>query len=152
MAAKSSETLPQEVQAVIDREAIRTLPLRYCHCVWQKDLDGYVNLFTDDGAMSTNDPSLPRAQGREGLRKMIGDGLGTMKPRPFIHNHHNHVIELLGPERAKGTCYVEVRLMRDGKKCLLTGWYNDEYAKVSGEWKFKSRQITVDSMAPISGD
>src|SRR5713226_9993846 len=84
MAAKSTETLMQEV---IDREAIRSLPLRYCHCVWQKDLDGYVNLFTEDGAMSTNDPSLPRAQGREELRKMISDGLGVMKPRPFIHNH-----------------------------------------------------------------
>jgi hypothetical protein len=32
----------------------------------------------------------------------------------------------------------------------MTGWYNDEYAKVGGEWKFKSRQITVDSFAPVS--
>ena len=135
------------LQDVIDREAIRDLPLRYGHCVWQKDLDGYVNLFTDDGAMSTNDPSLPHAQGREGLRKMVGEGLDTMKPRPFIHNH---VIELLGPDRAKGTCYVEVRLLRDGKKCLMTAWYNDEYSKVGGEWKFKSRQITIDSFAPVS--
>ena len=144
MAAKNNETLLQEV---IDREAIRTLPVRYCHCVWQQDLDGYVNLFTEDGAMSTNDPSLPRANGRAELRKMIGDGLGTMKPRPFIHNH---VVELLGPDRAKGTCYVEVRLMRDGKKTRMSGWYNDEYAKVGGEWKFKSRQITVDSMGPVN--
>jgi ketosteroid isomerase-like protein len=142
--AANTESLLQEV---IDREAIRSLPLRYCHCVWQQDLAGYVNLFTEDGAMSTNDPSLPRAQGREEIRKMISDGLGVMKPRPFIHNH---VIELLGPDRAKGTCYVEVRLVRDGKKSLMTGWYNDEYAKVGGEWKFKSRRITVDSFGPVS--
>ena len=108
MAATNSEAL---LQGVIDREAIRDLPLRYCHCVWQKDLDGYVNLFTEDGSISTSDPSLPHAQGREGLRKMISEGLETMKPRPFIHNH---VIEMLGADRAKGTCYVEVR--------LLTGW------------------------------
>ena len=144
MASKNSESLMQEL---IDREAIRNLPLRYCHCVWQKDLDGYVNLFTDDGAMSTNDPTLPRAHGRDELRKMIGQGLDTMKPRPFIHNH---VIELVGPDRAKGTCYVEVRLIRDGKKCLMSGWYNDEYAKVGGEWKFRSRQITVDSLGPVN--
>ena len=144
MATTSTETLLQEV---IDREAIRTLPVRYCHCVWQKDLDGYVNLFTEDGSMSTNDPILPRGQGRKELRQMIGEGLDTMKPRPFIHNH---VIELLGPDRAKGTCYVEVRLLRDGKKWLMAGWYNDEYAKVGAEWKFKSRQITIDSFAPVS--
>jgi ketosteroid isomerase-like protein len=143
MATKSSEALIQEV---IDREAIRTLPVRYCHCVWQKDLDGYVNLFSDDGAVLTSDPSLPRAQGREGLRKMIADGLDTMKPRPFIHNH---VVELLGPDRAKGTCYVEVRLLRDGKKQLMTGWYDDEYVKVGGEWKFKSRRINIDSSGPV---
>ena len=97
--------------------------------------------------IATDNPNLPRAQGREGLRKMIGGGLDTTKPRPFIHNH---VIELLGPDRAKGTCYVEVRLLRDGKKWLMTGWYDDEYAKVGGEWKFKSRQITTDSFGPLS--
>lgn len=144
MAAKNIEVALQEV---LDREDIRTLPVRYCHTVWQKDLDGYVNLFTDDGWVSTNDPTLPRAQGREALRKMIGEGLDTMKPRPFIHNH---VVELLGPDRAKGTCYIEVKLFRNGKKCAMSGWYNDEYAKVGGEWKFKSRQITIDSFAPVS--
>src|ERR1700687_3667773 len=142
MAAEDTETLLREV---IDREAIRDLPLRYCHSVWQKDLDGYANLFTEDGEISSSDASLPRAQGREGLRKMIGQGLDTSKPRPFIHNH---VIELLGPDRAKGSCYVEVRLIRDGKKTLMSAWYNDEYAKVGGEWKFKSRQINVDSSVP----
>ena len=144
MAAKSTKAALQEV---IDREEIRNLPVRYCHTVWQKDLDGYVNLFTEDGSMSTNDPSLPQAQGHEALRKMIGEGLDTMKPRPFIHNH---VVELLGPDRATGTCYIEVKLFRDGKKCAMSGWYNDEYAKVGGEWKFKSRQITIDSSAPVS--
>src|SRR5262249_40253238 len=144
MAAKSTKTLMQEV---IDREAIRSLPLRYCHCVWQKDLDGYVNLFTDDGSFSTDDPNLPRAQGREGLRKMIGGGLGTAEPRPVIHNQ---VIELLGPGQATRTCYVGVRPLREGKKWLMTGWYDDEYAKVGGEWKFKSRKITTDSFGPVS--
>ena len=44
MAAKSTKAVLQEV---IDREEIRTLPVRYCHTVWQKDLDGYVSLFTE---------------------------------------------------------------------------------------------------------
>ncbi|MGE0680877.1 MAG: nuclear transport factor 2 family protein [Candidatus Binatia bacterium] len=143
MATKSTETLLQEV---IDREAIRTLPVRYCHCVWQKDIDGYVNLFTKDGSFLP-DGGLPQAQGHEELRKVVGGGLDVLKPRPFIHNH---VVELLGPDRAKGTCYVEVRMLRDGKKWLVTGWYNDEYVKVDGEWKFKSRKITTDSSGPAN--
>jgi cytochrome P450 len=34
---------------------------------------------------------------------------------------------------------------------LMTGWCDDEYAKVDGEWKFKSRQITTDSCVPLPG-
>ncbi len=142
--AKSQETLVQEM---LDREEIRTLPVRYCHTVWQKNPDEYANLFTEDGTFGTNDPSLPRAQGRAALRSMIAGQVDVSKPRPFIHNH---VVELQGPDKAKGTCYVEVRLLRDGKKWLMTGWYNDEYAKVNGEWKFKSRQITTDTFGPAS--
>ena len=144
MATKNTEALLQEV---IDREEIRTLPVRYCDRVWQKDAEGYSKLFTEDGWFATNDPKLPRAEGRVNLAKMIAEQAEAAKPRPFIHNH---VVELLGPDKAKGTCYVEVRLMREGKRWLLTGWYNDEYAKVGGEWKFKSRQITTDSFGPVN--
>jgi hypothetical protein len=112
MATKSNEA---SIQEVIDREAIRTLPVRYCHCVWQKDVDGWANLFSEDGAISATDPSLPGAEGREALRKMISSGLDTSKPRPFIHNH---VVELLGPDRAKGTCYVEV----SARQSLRSAW------------------------------
>ena len=142
MADKSMET---QMQKVIDREAIRNLPLQYCHCVWQKDLDGYANLFTEDGSFSTDNADIPGAQGRDKLRKMIGNGLDDMQPRPFIHNH---VIELTGADTATGTCYVEVHMKREGKKWEMRGWYNDDYAKVGGDWKFKSRKVIVDSFGP----
>lgn len=142
MADKSMEA---QMQEVIDREAIRNLPLQYCHCVWQKDLDGYANLFTEDGSFSTDNADIPGAQGRDKLRKMIGNGLDDMQPRPFIHNH---VIDLTGADTATGTCYVEVHMKREGKKWEMRGWYNDDYAKVGGDWKFKSRKVTVDSFGP----
>ncbi len=37
------------------------------------------------------------------------------------------------PDRAKGTCYMAVRLLREGKKYLMTGWYENKYAKVDGQ-------------------
>ena len=55
------------------------------------------------------------------------------------------MIELTGPDSATGTCYVEVHMLREGKKWEMRGWYNDEYAKVGGEWKFK---FTTDSFGP----
>lgn len=44
MATRSVETLVQEM---LDREATRDLPVRYCHYVWKNDVEGIVNLFTD---------------------------------------------------------------------------------------------------------
>lgn len=139
MGAKDIETLVREL---LDREAIRDLPLQYCHYVWKNDVEGIVQLFTEEGAMTASDPSLPQAQGREGLRKMYEQALGDLMPRPFIHNH---VIELNGPDRAVGTCYVELRGTRDGQTWIAAGYYDDEYTKVRGEWKFQSRRITLSS-------
>jgi hypothetical protein len=52
-----------------------------------------------------------------------------MKPRPFIHDH---LVKLLGPNQAKGICYVEVKLLGDGKKWTMSGWYKGEWTKVGG--------------------
>ena len=43
------ETTDELVREVAAREAIRDLSARYCDCVWRKDLDGLVSLFTEDG-------------------------------------------------------------------------------------------------------
>lgn len=139
--------IESSLQDIIDREAIRTLPVLYCHYIWHANIDGFVNLFTADGSVSTSDPTLPDAQGSNELRKMITDVLETMKSKPFIHNH---VVELLGPNQAKGYCYLEVCLLRDGNPWKMVAWYDDAYVKVEGEWKFKSRKITVDSLIPMN--
>ena len=76
--AKNTETLVQEM---LDREEIRTLPVRYCDCVWQKNVDGYANLFTEDGSFGTNDPSLPRAQGRAELKLNDRRAVGCLQNR-----------------------------------------------------------------------
>ena len=82
MATKSMEA---QLQEVIDREEIRTLPVRYCDRVWQKDADGYSKLFTDDGWFATNDPKLPRAEGRANLAKMIAEqGAAAARARVAI--------------------------------------------------------------------
>jgi hypothetical protein len=49
------------------------------------------------------------------------------------------------------TSMVALRcLLREGKKYYMTGWYDDDYVNVAGEWKFKSRRINIDSFTPQS--
>jgi hypothetical protein len=87
MAAKRIEA---SVRELLDREAIRDLPLRYCHYVWKNDVAGLVSLFTADGVMVTvGDPNLPQVQerGTDNLLRLYRRLLSDLQPRPFIHNH-----------------------------------------------------------------
>ena len=141
-----AKTTDQLVQELLDREAIRDLPLRYCHCVWQKHVEAIVDLFTEDGSFDMSAGGRPPTKGRASLLEMYKRSLGDLSPRPFIHNH---VIELLGPGRARGTCYVEIRGVRDGESLVGAGYYDDEYERVGEEWKFRSRDLRMAYMVPL---
>tara|TARA_R110000787_G_scaffold16806_4_gene52752 strand:- start:12792 stop:13265 length:474 start_codon:yes stop_codon:yes gene_type:complete len=140
---KSTATLVQEM---LDREAIRDLPILYCHYVWQNDVKAMVNLFTEDGSIGIDDGTIPNTKGRKNLIKMYEKALGDLAPRPFIHNH---VVNLDGPDQASGTCYVEIRGITDGESIIGAGYYNDEYRKVDGDWKFLSRDVKMYYMVPL---
>jgi hypothetical protein len=90
-----------------------------------------LGIFTEGGMLSTvgaagaagtpNDPGVREIKGAA-LRDFYA-GLDRFKPRPYIHNH---VVELLGDGKARGTCYVELRGETRGMDWLGTGYYDDE--------------------------
>src|SRR5579862_8481489 len=105
--ATTMKNTEQLVQELLDREAIRDLPKRYCHCVWTGDLDGIVNLFSEDGCMIMQSSKGPQTTaGRDKLRKTFARVVDELGPRPYIHNH---VLQLKDANHASGTCYVELR-------------------------------------------
>lgn len=133
--------LEEKMKALLDREAIRELPARYCDCVWRNDIPAIVNLFAPEGefAMSTADKTWS-AKGHDALLEFYARGL-AMTPRPFIHN----VVVTLSEEkgRAEGRSYVELRSLRNGMEWLGAGSYIDHYVKIKGEWKFARREFTA---------
>ncbi|MBW2445923.1 MAG: nuclear transport factor 2 family protein [Deltaproteobacteria bacterium] len=131
------------LQALADREAIRDLACRYAHHVWQKQPDAAVDLFTEDGEMDTGEEPILRGQStiREAYRRMLGDGMF----QPFVHNH---VITLAGDE-ASGTCYLDLRAVIEGRSMIGSGWYEDRYLRVAGEWKFRSRKLRMSYLVPL---
>jgi hypothetical protein len=123
-----------------DREAIRELPVRYCDCVWQGNLDAMVKLFAEDGVFVVKGREREATtRGRAELRKMYESALGELSPRPYIHNH---VVDLQSRTRATGRCYVELRSAKRDMEWIGTGFYDDEYVKVDDSWKFASRHFT----------
>lgn len=130
------QALHQELDGLIDREAVRELPIIYCFLVHQKDVEGIVNLFTADGKLTLSPELGGIAHGTEALRALYQKSIDDADPWPFVHNHH---IIMTGNGRAKGYIYAEIRFGSEGYRTVSIGVYEDEYEKVGGAWKFKSR-------------
>jgi uncharacterized protein (TIGR02246 family) len=131
------EATDELVREIAAREAIRDLSARYCDCIWRQDLDGLVNLFTDDGTFVVEGLEVEAiSRGHAELRKVYEKALAEISPRLFIHSH---VVDLLGGNRATGRCYAEVYSAKLGMQRVGLGCYEDEYAKVGDKWKFASR-------------
>lgn len=126
-----------KLRELADLEAIRDLARRYAHCVWQKDVAGAIDLFTDDAEMDTGDR--PPIIGREALLASYEAMFATNDFRPFVHNH---VIELDG-NTATGTCYLDLRSVVDGKAMSGHGFYRDRYVRVGERWKFSYRLLNM---------
>ena len=131
-------SLEQQLEALLAREAIRDLPLRYCDCVWRDDFDGIVDLYTEDGAFIVISAEGEKViAGHKELSALYRDAAYIM-PRPYIHNH---VIELMGSDRASGRCCLDLRSARKDMGWHGAGFYEDDYVKIGAEWKFQTRRF-----------
>ena len=138
-----AEKIEAEVRKLWDLEAIRELAHRYAHCVWQKQVSAAVDLFAEDGEMDTGDR--PAIRGRRALLESYQQMLGAADFHPFVHNH---LISLEG-DSATGTCYLDLRATIDGESMIGSGYYDDEYVRVDGEWKFRARKLTMCDLVPL---
>jgi ketosteroid isomerase-like protein len=139
-----SDAAPDRIlRELADREAIRDLARRYAHYVWQKKIAAAVDLFSEDGEMDTGEA--PPLRGRAALLEAYQRMLGDARFQPFVHNH---VIDLAGDE-ASGICYLDLRAVQEGRSMIGSGYYEDRYRRVAGEWKFQSRKLQMDWLVPL---
>ncbi|MBT4520497.1 MAG: nuclear transport factor 2 family protein [Halieaceae bacterium] len=138
--------LEQKVQRMQDLEDIRDLPRRYAHLVWQGKPIETVDLFCADGIVDLGPEDGGEIRGAENLRAIYSEKVGTdqMMLHPFVHNH---VIDLNG-DHASGTAYLDLRCIKDGESLMGSGYYEDQYIREQGKWKFKKRRLTVCYLVP----
>lgn len=133
--------IERTVRELADREAIRDLASRYAHCIWQGDIDGAIDLFAEDGKMDMDGRAI---KGRQALSAAYKAALNGVF-HPFVHNH---LIELDG-DRASGRCCLDLRAILNGKSMIGSGFYVDHYVRTAGKWKFASRKLTMNYLAPV---
>ncbi|MEO6340313.1 MAG: nuclear transport factor 2 family protein [Caulobacteraceae bacterium] len=114
----------------------------------------YAELFTPDAEITTG-PGRPVVKGHDALvatatrdHQRFG---GTVTPdgkNALIMRHvvSNRLVELVGKNAARGSCYVTtlIKTPDNGLALLSIGRYEDEYVRQGGKWRISKRRILLD--------
>jgi ketosteroid isomerase-like protein len=126
----------ETIDRLADREALRELRARYTHCYDSGDLEGFLDLFTEDGLLQLAQTGF--ARGRDELRRALA---GPMQAMEFaIHFTSDELTEFAGPTSARARSRFAVHT---GRKPNIqgAGTYLDEYQLTERGWKFRARRI-----------
>lgn len=132
----SAETL---LQRMVDEEAIRRVLFDYTFHLDMNHPTDLVDLFVDDCEVIYG-PNFG-AVGKEAYAKTL-QGIGTY----FVctsHHVSNIVIDFAGPDEARVRSVVLAwhRYSRERPDSTLYGQYHDVMVRISGQWKFKRREL-----------
>jgi ketosteroid isomerase-like protein len=137
--------LEDMVQELWDREKIKELTYEYGLAIEAQDAERMAHLFIEEGWVDFTSLGRGVTKGREALQEFYR-GTWPLKVKPFFTNH---VIRIHG-NHATGTCSLENRATRGDQSLIGAGRLHDEYEKVNGEWKFKSRRVEMFYFVPLS--
>jgi ketosteroid isomerase-like protein len=124
--------LIEDVQKLLDKDAIRELWYNSCYLVDEGDVDDLMESFAGDAMMDAG--AFGSAEGRDGIREMLNSLLseGLLFTRHMVHNP---VIRIDG-EHATGKWYLDCpSITGDGKAIWTQGVYKHEYRRLNGKWK-----------------
>ena len=134
------EDIERRLRVLEDIEELKKLKARYCsYCDDNYDADALADLFTEDAVWDGG--TRGRADGREGIREFFR---GAPRRLPFaVHMVLNPIVEVHG-DTATGQWYLlQACTYAEGNRAVWgSARYDEEYARVGGEWKFKSLKLT----------
>ncbi|HYC57386.1 MAG TPA: nuclear transport factor 2 family protein [Candidatus Binatia bacterium] len=121
-----------------DIEAIKQLKYRYFRALDTKEWDELGRTLSDDASTSYGSGKFAYS-GREAILEFLRSALGSSRLISMHHGHHPE-IELTGTTTARGTWYLQDKVIFLDANTILTGaaFYADEYVKIGGEWKISS--------------
>ena len=133
--------LEKRIRVMEDIEAIKKLKAKYFRCVDKKLWKEMETVLTED-AVADYGMGIELLQGRKEIIEFLKKNLDR-DSMISVHQGHNPEIEITSEITAKGVWVLNDRLIIQ-TIATLNGWryYEDEYVKVSGEWKKKSTKIT----------
>ena len=132
-----------DVQGLLDLEAIRACKARYFRLMDEKRWDDWALVFTTAARMEVPVADLA-VDGREAIVASVS---GSLEGVRTVHHGHMPEIEPTGPDTARGVWamedYVEFPNAPDGTRVGLRGYghYHDEYRRESGAWRIARTRL-----------
>jgi 3-phenylpropionate/cinnamic acid dioxygenase small subunit len=138
------------LQALEDREAIRSLLIEYGRTLDQKDFAAFAALFAKTEGEWIG--GLGSAKGQTAIRELMESTIGsntTGAPPTSFHVLANENIELNGDHASSVTKWVFVRQSPERKpEWVYLGHYDDTFVREGGEWRFLRREAFTDIPVP----
>lgn len=132
--------LDQQIQELVDREAIKEVLARYAITVDSGDAKGFAALFAPDAVWEWPQVDL-RYEGQAALHDLaaaIADNLPGGQ-----HVMSNHVISVDG-DSATAVCELTCFISRPQKiYTVLQGFYRDRLVKIDERWLIRRRTVDV---------
>lgn len=130
-----TEELEERIQILEDIEAIKKLKGKYIRCVDRKLWTELETCFVENAEAHYGENL--DFQGRKAILDFLK---GTIGQDAFLSSHECHLpeIEITSDATAKATWKLHDYLIIQPNS-TMTGWayYDEEYAKVDGEWKIR---------------
>lgn len=130
--------LEARIRRLEDRHELVELPARYCRACDDRDVDGLLDLYCEDGAFRHGDGTVDVA-GRDALREFYATRLATMGIT--IHTVHSSILDFAGPDEATGVVQGHVELDLRGRTVVGALRYLDRYRRVEDRWRFAERSL-----------
>lgn len=115
------------------RVAIGELVVRYASTIDAHDLDGLMDVFTDDARFN-------ELEGNAAIRQMFEAFMGATARS--VHTPHTPVIRFQGPNRATGTVTGHAEQTGDGETLVMVLRYHDVYRRDGATWRIAERRTT----------
>ena len=124
--------------SVDDRLAIQELNQRYAVHIDLKEIEEWVDLFTQEAVFDEREFGTPLLNGHDDIRAYGQELAATVKYA--MHHMTTHLIDELTATSARGVAFAVVEaLMNDGDHGRHQVIYKDRYNKVDGQWRIAER-------------
>lgn len=138
------KNLELRLELIESQLEISQLRAHYCHLLDERRWDEFVDLFTQNGYFE----GVSRASGRNDIHRFFSEDVPKIAEK-FWHFCTNGTCDVDG-DRAVGRISMEYISVTNGVSYVSAGHYDDEFQRVNGRWKFKSRRITFYFYSPVS--